>query len=154
MRWFHTHLAAKLLLIIFMIAVVPFAGLLFYNHLSEERQYTTRLLNERHDQMNAIAETVRRHFMQLNRELHFLAGSVVMEDLLINDLDQRVALLLDRYRSIYDLHVDLIALDNEGRVVASTRTTGIGKLYRYCQVVDVASGSAMTVMTVPKIFLL
>lgn len=154
MRWFHTHLAAKLLLIMFMIAVVPFAGLLFYNHLSEERQYTTRLLNERHDQMNAIAETVRRHFMQLNRELHFLAGSVVMEDLLINDLDQRVALLLDRYRSIYDLHVDLIALDNEGRVVASTRTTGIGKLYRYCQVVDVASGSAMTVMTVPKIFLL
>lgn len=150
MKWFREHLAAKLLFIIFMIGIVPYAGLLFYTHLSEERQYNAHLLSEHREQMLGTAERIREHFTQLYRELHFLAGSVVMEDLLINDLDQRVALLLDRYRSVYEEQVELIALDSDDKVLASTRVGDVGKPYRYRHVRDEKS----TIVTESSIFLL
>lgn len=154
MKWFREHLAAKLLFIIFMVGIVPYAGLLFYTHLSEERQYNARLLSEHREQMLGTADRVREHFTQLYRELHFLAGSVVMEDLLINDLDQRVALLLDRYRSVYEDRVELIALDNNDRVLASTRAGDVGKPYRYRRAWDGETGPERAVVTVASAFLL
>jgi len=127
--WFRRRLAPKLLLLIFLIAVVPYAAVLYYTYSSEERLYTEHFYKEHGERMRQVAASVKAHIEQLRRELTFLAGSVVMDDLLIDDLDRRVASLLERYKAIYDLDIELLALGTDGRVIASTDNTRTGSAY-------------------------
>ncbi len=127
--WFRRHMAVKLVLLIFLVGVVPYAAILVYTHVSEERLYTEHFYQEHRARMEQVAADVQRHMAQLNRELHFLAGSVVMDDLLIDDLDRRVASLLERYKAVYDLDIDLFAIGLDGRVIAATDLLQTGKPY-------------------------
>lgn len=129
MQWFKRHLAAKLLVLIFFVAAVPFAAMLMYSHQSEERLFNEHFFKEHQQRMQHIGRAIDTHFDQLYRELGFLAGSVVMDDLIVADLDHRVASLLERYKSVYALQLDLVALDVDGRVVASTNRVRSGELY-------------------------
>lgn len=154
MKWFKRHLAARLLMLIFLVAVVPYAAILVYSHLSEERLYTEHFLKEHREQMQQVSRNVRTHFAQLYRELGFLAGSVVMDDLLINDLDSRIASLLERYKAVYDLDVELLALSVNGRVIASTRLPQAGTPYEHYAAFESGVGRPAPVMTDDGIMLL
>ena len=127
--WVRRHMAVKLLLLIFLVGVVPYAAILAYTLVSEEKLYTEHFYDEQQGRMAQVAADVGNHMAQLYRELHFLAGSVVMDDLLINDLDRRVASLLERYKAVYDLDFSLLALGLDGRVIASTEVMQTGKPY-------------------------
>ncbi len=129
MNWFRQHLAARLLILIFLVAAVPFAAILVYSHLSEERLFNEHFFNEHQERMQQISRDIDTHFAQLYRELGFLAGSVVMDDLIIGDLDRRVSSLLERYKSVYAMQLELLALDVDGRVIAATNNIRTGGLY-------------------------
>lgn len=154
MKWFERHLAARLLLLIFLVAVVPYVAILIYSHVSEERLYNEYFLKEHHERMQQVSHNVRAHFSQRYRELGFLAGSVVMDDLLINDLDSRVASLLERYKAVYDLDVELLALSMNGRVIASTRPPQIGLPYDHYAAFEKGIGRQSPVMTDDGLLLL
>ena len=154
MKWFRRHLAAKLLLLIFSIAVVPYIAVLVYNHFSEERLYTEHFLKEHREQMARAAGNVEALFAQLYRELAFLAGSVVMDDILVNDLDGRIVSLLERYKAIYDIRINLLAIDMGGRVVASTRPPHTGEPYEYYRAFEAGVGRASPVMAGENLLLL
>ncbi|WP_345985371.1 ATP-binding protein [Sulfurimonas sp. HSL-1656] len=138
--WVRRHMAVKLLLLIFLVGVVPYAAILAYTLVSEEKLYTERFYDEQQGRMAQVAADVEHHIAQLYRELHFLAGSVVMDDLLINDLDRRVASLLERYKAVYDLDFSLLALGLDGRVIASTEVMQTGKPYARYRAFESAVG--------------
>lgn len=129
MTWFKRHLSARLLLLVFLLSVLPYAAVLLYNHFSEERLTTEHFMQEHRERMQRIAKEIDTHFTQLHRELEFLAGSVVMDDLLIDDLDRRIASLLERYKAVNALDVELLAIGVNGKVIASTRQTRLGEPY-------------------------
>lgn len=121
LAWLEQHLAVKLLLLIFLTAAVPYAAILIYSHWSEERLYTERFFDEQREQLRLVSERVRTHFTQLDRELAFLAGAISADDILENDSRRQVALLLERYKAVFDFKLDLLAIGINGRVLASTR---------------------------------
>ena len=146
MKWIRRHLAVKLLMLTFLIAVVPFVGVLVYSHVSEQRLYTEYFLKEHHEQMAHAAANIESHLTQIYRELGFLAGSVVMDDILVNDLDGRIVSLLERYKAIYDVPIELLALDMNGMVVASTRQPHTGEPYEHYRAFEAGVGRSHPVM--------
>ena len=154
MRWFRRYLAAKLLLLTFLIGVVPYVAVLIYSHASEERLYTEHFLKEHREQMDKVAGNVEAHFAQLYRELAFLAGSVVMDDILVDDLDGRIASLLERYKAIYDIDINLLAIGLDGRVIASTRPPHTGEPYEYYRAFEAGVGRAYPVAARDDLLLL
>lgn len=154
MKWFRRHLAARLLLLIFFVAVVPYAAILIYSHLSKERLYNELFLAEHHERIQQVSRDIDTHFAQMYRELGFLAGSVVMDDLLIGDLDRRIASLLERYKAVFALDVEISALGVSGRVIASTRPKRIGELYEKYAVFEAGLGRPYPVMADTKTLLL
>ncbi|WP_416768620.1 ATP-binding protein [Sulfurimonas sp. ST-25] len=152
--WIRRHMAAKLLLLIFLIGVVPYAAILAYTLVSEEKLYTEHFYDEHQGRMAQVVSDVEDHIEQLYRELHFLAGSVVMDDLLINDLDRRVASLLERYKGVYDLDITLLALGLNGRVVAATDVALTGKPYARYRAFERAVGQSAPVQADDGLLLL
>ncbi|MEJ2499873.1 MAG: ATP-binding protein [Campylobacterales bacterium] len=140
LQWHRRHLGAKLLLLIFLIAVVPYAAILVYSHLSEERLYTEHFLKEQQDQMRQVSRNVQTHFAQLYRELAFLSGSAVMEDILVDDPGGRIASLLERYKAVYDIDIELLAIGVSGRVIASTGASQKGGPYRHYRAFEAGVG--------------
>jgi signal transduction histidine kinase len=153
--WIRRHLAVKLILLIFIIAVVPFVAVLVYSHISEERLYNEHFFKEHHERMNEITARVGAHFAQLHRELSFLSGSVLMHDMPLNDSDRRIASLLERYKAIYDIDINLLAISVSGRVIASTRRSSqLGGPYKHFSLFEKGVGRLNPVMTRDGLLLL
>jgi len=152
--WVRRHLAVKLLLLTFLIAVVPYVAVLVYSHFSEERTYTEHFFKEHQEQMEEVSGNVESHFAQLYRELAFLSGSVVVDDMIVNDFDGKIASLLQRYKAVYDVNINLLAIAVSGRIIASTRATQIGGPYEHLRAFESGVGSPSPVTAGDNLLLL
>lgn len=130
-QWVRAHLTAKLLILIFIIAVVPYAAVLWYSYISEQKLHTEKLLLEHREQMQKSVTAINTHFEQLYREIVFLAESEVMEAILERDKARRIERLLSRYEKIYDVRVKLLIIGSDETVVASTDPAERGLPYVY-----------------------
>tara|TARA_R100001377_G_scaffold85326_2_gene71628 strand:+ start:3112 stop:4839 length:1728 start_codon:yes stop_codon:yes gene_type:complete len=120
---------AKTILILIVLSLAPYVitmGILgsAYRTDIEERV--------RFDMRNQLAITVDRldqSLRSLQNDLHFIASLDVMNDILTDDLDQRIFNLLLLKKQDLELSGDFYVLDNDARVVASSDIAQLGNLY-------------------------
>ena len=153
-KWLRQHLAAKLLLLMFFIAVIPYAGILIYNYTNEIRSYQKYLLKEQSEQLSRMTDDVQNHFAQLYRELAFLAGSVVMEDVSESDPEGRIASLLARYQNVFAIDISLLCINLSGKVIASTRSGEVGQPYSLYPAFERGVGRASPTLAAENLLML
>lgn len=86
----------------------------------------------REDMQNQLGITVDRldqTLRSLNNDLRFLSSLDVMNDIITEDLDQRIFNLLLLKKQDLDLLGDFFVLDSNERVVASTDIDALGEIY-------------------------
>ncbi len=114
-------LKAKIRLALFVTAFLPFVFLLFYVEEMGKAKMIDDTLKIRHGQMSMVKERIDQTVLSLQKEAGFLASLDMMNDMLVNDVDKRIAELLLHKQQDLSFKTDLSAVDSKGKIVASTR---------------------------------
>ncbi len=130
MSWFRQSLARKLLFIIFLVAIVPYAVILFYTTFYANKTLTKNIITTKQAQLHQIKLDLYEHFNTIKRELYFLSTIENMDDIVTHDLDQRILSLLERYRKTFSFEATLLVVDTQGNTIASTDISQINTLYQ------------------------
>ncbi len=110
----------KIRLALFSVAFLPFIILLFYlQNMGKER-----IINESfhlyHSQVHLVKKTIEQQIGSLHKEVRFMASLDLMNDMIVNDVDKRIVSLLLHKQHDIGKGVQLYAVDNEMRIIAST----------------------------------
>lgn len=123
-------LKAKIRLALFATAFLPFVFMLIYVEESGKERMIDDTLKIRHAQMAMVKERIGQTVSSLQKEAGFLASLDMMNDMLVNDVDKRIAQLLLHKRKDLSFDVALYAVDTHGAIVAST-TRQVHKPFAY-----------------------
>ncbi|WP_353662252.1 ATP-binding protein [Hydrogenimonas sp. SS33] len=110
----------RLRIALFMIGFIPFIFILLYLHNLGRQKVLDDTLAIQHAQMRLVKKTIEQYLLSLEKEIRFLASLEMMNDIVVDDVDKRIAGLLAQKKRDLGGRVDLFALDGDGKVVAST----------------------------------
>lgn len=127
-RW-RERLGLKLLTVLFIVGFLPFGLILYYSERYGEQRLSAEAMQSQRAQMQTLAENINDELRRLERQLAFLSGVAVMEDLLVGDLDRRVTALLQRYKSAFGQEITLLAVDPRDTIIAGTAPQRLDRPY-------------------------
>ncbi|WP_201352865.1 ATP-binding protein [Hydrogenimonas urashimensis] len=110
----------KLRIALFLIGIIPFIFILLYLHNLGRQKILDDTLAVQHAQMRLVKKTIEQHLVSLEKELRFLASLEIMNDIVVDDVDKRIAGLLSQKKRDLGDKVDLFALNEHMTTVAST----------------------------------
>jgi signal transduction histidine kinase len=120
MKVFPSTLKNKLRLALFLTAFFPFMLMLVYLHRLGEDKIIDDTFAVRHAQLHLVTQHIRQDIGALQKEVSFLASLEIMNDLIVKDIDQRIATLLLRKKHDLGLKLDFYAISSEGGIIVST----------------------------------
>jgi len=123
-------LKTKIRLALFVTAFIPFVFLLFYVEEMGKVKMLDDTLKIRHGQMSMVKERIGQTLLSLQKEAGFLASLDMMNDMLVNDVDKRIAGLLLHKQQDLAFKTDISAVNSEGKIIASTRQE-VQKIFVY-----------------------
>ncbi|NPA57710.1 MAG: HAMP domain-containing protein [Aquificae bacterium] len=107
--------------------LVPFTASLFFVFKKGEEHLEKNIINQQFSQLRFFEKVVVRDFHNLQTELHFWAGSQILNDILVDDIDKRIQKFLITIREKREIEGVLAVADREGKVIASTERGLLGK---------------------------
>jgi signal transduction histidine kinase len=123
-------LKTKLRLALFAIGFFPFVFILIYIHNMGEKKILDDTLAIHHAQMRMIKKSIEAQLLTLGKELKFLASLDMMNDMIVEDVDKRIAQLLLHKKQDIALNIEMYAVDTQDHIVAST-THEVKKAFEY-----------------------
>lgn len=124
MSWFQKiipkTLKTKLRMVLFAIGFFPFVFILIYIHNLGEEKILDDALTIHHAQMHMIKKSIESQILSLGKELKFLASLDMMNDMIVDDVDKRIAQLLLHKKEDLALNIEMYALNTQDHIVAST----------------------------------
>ncbi len=118
-------LRAKLQIALFAIGFLPFLVMLVYIHNLGEKRLLDNALETYHIQIHETRQRIGEELLSLGKEIHFLASLDIMDDMIVGDVDKRIRQILLQKEKDLSLDMQILALDTEGKVIASTADTAI-----------------------------
>ena len=128
-----SSLSAKLLVLLFLIGFIPYLLILIYTKVYGQAQILESTIARESVQMQQIEEAVEMHLQQLHRGMLFLAHLELMDDVVIDDLDHRILQTLEAYHEVLGLESVLLVVNDQHKIVTSTKTESIDRLYGYAK---------------------
>ncbi len=119
-NFFNRTLYNKLLLAFIVVGFLPFFIFYLYIIYWGEETITQRLIDEQSIQLQKIVDNVNNHILSLEKELKFISQLDLMDDIISEDIDKRIARLLIQKKEDIALDVSLFVLDNKGNFVSSS----------------------------------
>jgi len=129
--FFGKTLYNKLLLAFIVVGFLPLALFYFYILYWGEAKITQRIIEEQTLTLDRIIETIDSHLLSLNKELQFISQLDVMDDIVSEDIDKRIARLLLQKKEDIGLDVSLFVVDTRGIKIASSQNYKIGSKFHY-----------------------
>ena len=123
-------LQTKLRLALFATGFFPFVFILIYIHNLGEKKILNDTLTIHHTQIHMIKKSIENQLLSLQKELKFLSSLEIMNDMIVSDVDKRIAQILLQKKEDLNLKIELYALDTNSRIVAST-THEVKTLFTY-----------------------
>ena len=124
MSWFQKvmpkTLKTKLRLILFAIGFFPFIFILIYIQNLGKEKILDDTLAIHHAQMHMIKKSIESQILSLGKELKFLASLDMMNDMIVDDVDKRIAQLLLHKKEDLALNIEMYTINTQDHIVAST----------------------------------
>jgi len=141
MNWFKKiipkTLKTKLRMALFAIGFFPFVFILIYIHNLGEEKILDDTLTIHHTQMHMIKKSIESQILSLGKELKFLASLDMMNDMIVDDVDKRIAQLLLHKKEDLALNIEMYAINTQDNIVAST-THEVKKIFGAAAALKVA----------------
>ena len=99
-------LKSRLLMTLIIVGLLPLVILLSYSLFLSQKKMTHQIIQEEYERSHVIVRLIESDLDALQREVAFLGKLDVMDDILVEDLDQRIVRLLDQ--KIGDTNTSLI----------------------------------------------
>lgn len=109
----------RIFVALFVVGLLPFYLLLYYMYLHSSKQLVEKFRLAQQKRLEAVTIMVRQDIDVLRREAAFLASLPMMDDLVSDDIDRRIADLLALKQRVYKLHTEL-CVNDKNRIVART----------------------------------
>lgn len=119
----------KTILILIVLSLAPYVITMGILGNAYRTDIEERVRFDMRNQLSITVDRVDQSLRSLQNDLHFIASLDVMNDILTDDLDQRIFNLLLLKKQDLELAGDFHVLDNEGRVVASSDISQLGNAY-------------------------
>lgn len=117
-RFVPKTLKTKLRIALFSIGFFPYILILFYSHNLGESKIIDDLLKRDHAQMHQVKQSIKEQFVSLQKEMRFLASLDIMNDMIVGDVDKRIAQILIQKERDLALDMDIFTLDMNAQVVS------------------------------------
>ena len=130
-KFFNRTLYNRLLLAFIVVGFLPFFIFYLYIIYWGEETITQRLMDEQSIELQKIVDNVNNHILSLEKELKFISQLDVMDDLISDDIDKRIARLLIQKREDIALDVSLFVLDDKGSFISSSERSFLEKHFSY-----------------------
>ncbi len=124
-------LSKKLLLVLFLIGFIPYLLILIYTKTFGEEQILESNIERENAQITQIITSIDEHVAQLKHSLLFLSYMENMDDIVVEDLDQRILGMIEAYQKVLGVEADLFVLNTKSIVVASTDLGEITHTYPF-----------------------
>lgn len=124
---YRSSLFRKLFLSFFLIGFLPFLLLFLYIIYWAEDDLANNIIHEHEQQLVILTQRIQTTMHTLQKEIDFLAQLDSMNDILADDIDKRIARILQQKQHDLGQGITLIVIDNNNRIIASTerkKTTG------------------------------
>ncbi len=129
--FFNKTLYNKLLLAFIVVGLLPFALFYFYILYWGEAKIIQRIIEEQTITLDKIIYTIDSHLLSLNKELQFISQLDVMDDIVSEDIDKRIARLLEQKKEDIGMDVSLFVVDTTGTKIASSQNYKIESKFHY-----------------------
>ena len=129
LRFFRQSLRNKLLLAFLGVGIIPFVLLLSYAIFLSQNKIIEKTVEEQYSAAGRVQELIRRHLATLQREVHFLSTLDVMDDIIVDDIDKRIARLLEKKAQDYDSELSFIVINNHNKVISSSHKSMINQAF-------------------------
>ncbi len=111
-------LKVKLRIALFSIGFLPYFLILIYTHNLGEEKIIDDVLKTHYAQMSQVKKSVEEQFVSLQKEMRFLASLDIMNDMIVKDVDKRIAQLLIQKEQDLAMNLDLFTLDMSEQVIS------------------------------------
>jgi len=113
-------LKTKLSIALFSIGFFPYLLILIYSHNLGEQKIIEDVLKTHSIQMSQAKKSIEEQFISLQKEMRFLASLDIMNDMIVGDIDKRIANLLIQKERDLALDLALFTLNMSGEVISSS----------------------------------
>ncbi len=120
MSLFPRTLANRVRLTLFLIGFLPYLAILVYIHNLGEKEIIATTLATYRAELQKTRTAIASQLLSLEKEAHFLASLELMNDMIVEDIDKRIAgVLTQKYKDL-GLHIALYTVTDEGKIIASS----------------------------------
>lgn len=120
---------AKTIFILIVLSLAPYVITMGILGNAYRTDIEERVRFDMHNQLSITVDRADQSLRSLQNDLRFIASLDVMNDILSDDLDQRIFNLLLLKKQDLELAGDFYVLNNEERVVASSDISQLGNIY-------------------------
>ena len=121
MKIFHRSLRLKLLIMMIGIGFFSFGSLLLYTIFLSETKILKQIVIKEEQKRDNVAQLIQHEVSSLQKEVDFLASLDVMEDILAEDIDKRIARVLMQKAKDLGVHLDFVVLDSGLNKIATSK---------------------------------
>lgn len=125
LKSFKQSLRRKLLISLLLIGSFPFIVLFIYTIFFTKTKIVNQTIQQQVNRTKVVINLIDVHLNQLQKELGFLASLDIMDDILVEDIDKRISIILEKKVNDIDLDVQMYALDLNKNIIASSQKTPI-----------------------------
>jgi len=117
---YKTSLYKKLLLAFIFVGFFPFLLFYIYAIYWGEEKIVNKLISDQFIQAQKIIDVIDNHLSSLDKEVRFISKLDLMDDIVAEDIDKRIARLLTQKKEDIALDVELFVIDSDSVIVASS----------------------------------
>ena len=121
----YKSLRTKLFSIFLVIGVVPFITLLIYTLYLSETQILNKIIVQQRERTHDTKRLIQNHLGSLLKEVKFLSSLDIMDDIIAEDIDKRIARLLLQKEQDLAMNLSFEVFSSSGKVIASTQKKNI-----------------------------
>ncbi len=130
-KFFSTSLYRKLLLGFIVVGVLPFGILYLYLIFYGEQKITQNILKTEYTRLKIQASTIDKVLHTLQKELLFLSRLDMIDDVISEDVDKRLARILMQKKQDIGGDMEFVIVDPQMKVVTSSAVKELKGEYRY-----------------------
>ena len=140
-RFFATSLYRKLLLWFIIVGVLPFGVLYLYLIFYGEQKITQNILKTEYTRLQIQTATIEKALVSLQKELLFLSRLDMVDDVISEDVDKRLARILTQKKHDIGGNIEFIIVDPTMKIVTSSSAKELSGRYSYADKVQKATQS-------------
>ncbi len=120
--FFHRSLRNKLLVTFLAVGFLPFLTLLIYTLFLSQTKIVNKIVVEQSDRAQVVVKLINNNLLTLKNEVKFISSLDLMDDILAEDIDKRIARLLAQKASDLGSNNILLVTNTKGVVISSSST--------------------------------